>query len=133
MLSWILSDWRPGRRAPAKQVVDLIRFGGNMTVAPRWVPVGLWYAPRSGPVGFRELLRGTISTAVAAFGCVLLIPLLVDRLNGASSFAIAAVAGVVAYIVTILSLLISASGERSWLMRSIWCGMHGFVPAPKKA
>ena len=33
VLSWAFSGWRPGRRAPLVQVVDLLRFGGNITLS----------------------------------------------------------------------------------------------------
>lgn len=33
ILAWLFSRWRPGKRAPLRQVIDLVRFGGHMTVS----------------------------------------------------------------------------------------------------
>ena len=32
-VAWLLSGWRPGRRAPLRQVVDVLKFGGNITLS----------------------------------------------------------------------------------------------------
>jgi len=32
-VAWVLSGWRPGRRAPLAHVVDVLKFGGNITLS----------------------------------------------------------------------------------------------------